>query len=120
MNFIDWGLAWFEEARAESLVEDVEVTLPGFTGVILPATVTSSSTNTDNNRVKLQAHYFHFIFVTASLVATKIPINRGLIIRRTSEPLKVYELAWEGKAMFYYNDPNKLAIVLQCVERVAC
>jgi hypothetical protein len=120
MSLLDWGINWLETVREEHLVEDVEVTLPGMKGVVLPATVKSSTTTSYQGRVKIQTTYFHFIFVTQSLVESGIPIDRGLQIRRQSEPQKVYELAYEGKAMFEYNDPNKKAIILYCVEKPIC
>lgn len=118
LSLISWGINWLEAQRAAHLVENVTVGTGPVKGTVLPCTVLTPNTNTDQNRVKVQATFINFIFVTQSIKDTGFHLDRGFWIKRESYPDKRYELAFgKDKALFYYNDPDEKAIVLCCVER---
>ena len=108
-NLLKVGAEWKQQLRHEHSTE--EVTLGG---VSLRATFSGHNAYTEQGGDKVDVKYFHFIFRTKDIVDNSIDLVRGLKILYNSD---VYELAFDRRIMYYYDDPFKLDIVLQTVKK---
>ncbi len=111
-NFISNGLAWFQEQRQTHCTEEVFIGYVRETASALQATISSDDGQSTQNQVSLQKQIFHFIVRRTDLINRNIKLHRGVKIWRGDE---TYELSYESKDIFEYNDPNRLDVVLKAV-----
>lgn len=111
-NFISTGLAWFQEQRQTHCTEEVFIGYVRETASALQATISSDDGQSTQNQVTLQKQIFHFIVRRTDLINRNIKLHRGVKIWRGDE---TYELSYESKDIFEYNDPNRLDVVLKAV-----
>ena len=111
-NFISNGLAWFQEQRQTHCTEEVFIGYVRETASALQATISSDDGQSTQNQVTLQKQIFHFIVRRTDLINRNIKLHRGVKIWRGDE---TYELSYESKDIFEYNDPNRLDVVLKAV-----
>ncbi len=111
-NFISTGLAWFQEQRQAHCTEEVFIGYVRETASALQATISSDDGQSTQNQVTLQKQIFHFIVRRTDLINRNIKLHRGVKIWRGDE---TYELSYESKDIFEYNDPNRLDVVLKAV-----
>lgn len=112
MNFINDGLAWFQEQRQTHCTIEVSIGLTVETAVAMQATKVSDDGQSTQNRVTIQKQIFHFVVRRSDLINANIKLQRGLKIWEGTD---VYELAYESKDIYEYNDPARLDIVLKTV-----
>ena len=111
-NFISNGLAWFQEQRQTHCTEEVFIGYVRETASALQATISSDDGQSTQNQVSLQKQIFHFIVRRTDLINRNIKLHRGVKIWRGDE---TYELSYESKDIFEYNDPERLDVVLKAV-----
>ena len=111
-NFISTGLAWFQEQRQTHCTEEVFIGYVRETASALQATISSDDGQSTQNQVSLQKQIFHFIVRRTDLINRNIKLHRGVKIWRGDE---TYELSYESKDIFEYNDPERLDVVLKAV-----
>ena len=111
-NFISNGLAWFQEQRQTHCTEEVFIGYVRETASALQATISSDDGQSTQNQVTLQKQIFHFIVRRTDLINRNIKLHRGVKIWRGDE---TYELSYESKDIFEYNDPERLDVVLKAV-----
>ena len=111
-NFISNGLAWFQEQRQTHCTEEVFIGYVRETASALQATISSDDGQSTQNQVTLQKQVFHFIVRRTDLINRNIKLHRGVKIWRGDE---TYELSYESKDIFEYNDPERLDVVLKAV-----
>ena len=111
-NFISTGLAWFHEHRQAHCTEEVFIGYVRETASALQATISSDDGQSTQNQVTLQKQIFHFIVRRTDLINRNIKLHRGVKIWRDDE---TYELSYESKDIFEYNDPERLDVVLKAV-----
>ncbi len=111
-NFISTGLAWFQEQRQTHCTEEVFIGYVRETASALQATISSDDGQSTQNQVTLQKQVFHFIVRRTDLINRNIKLHRGVKIWRGDE---TYELSYESKDIFEYNDPERLDVVLKAV-----
>ena len=111
-NFISNGLAWFQEQRQTHCTEEVFIGYVRETASALQATISSDDGQSTQNQVTLQKQIFHFIVRRNDLINRNIKLHRGVKIWRGDE---TYELSYESKDIFEYNDPERLDVVLKAV-----
>ena len=111
-NFISTGLTWFQEQRQTHCTEEVFIGYVRETASALQATISSDDGQSTQNQVSLQKQIFHFIVRRTDLINRNIKLHRGVKIWRGDE---TYELSYESKDIFEYNDPERLDVVLKAV-----
>lgn len=111
-SFIDKGLTWFQKERQLHCTEDVLIGTTLGTAIPLKATKTSDDGQSTQNHLTLQKQIFHFVVRRSDLVANNIKLHRGIKIWHDDDQ---YELSYESKDIYEYNDPLKLDIVLKAV-----
>ena len=111
-NFISNGLAWFQEQRQTHCTEEVFIGYVRETASALQATISSDDGQSTQNQVTLQKQIFHFIVRRTDLINRNIKLHRGVKIWRGDE---TYELSYESKDIFEYNDPERLDVVLKAI-----
>ena len=112
MNFISNGLTWFQTQRQLHCTEDILVGFTRLDAVAIKATATSDDAQSTQNHLTLQKQIFHFVVRRSDLVDNSIKLQRGLKIWYKFDE---YELTYESKDMYEYNDPSRLDIVLKAV-----
>lgn len=76
------------------------------------ATVTSDNAESTQNRLTVQKQIFHFVVRRYDLAQANITLHRGLKIWYLYD---TYELVYEGKDIYEYNDPDRNDIILKAV-----
>jgi len=104
------GVQWLSATRITHLTQDVVIRRPGTTGVTLKATVPSCQADTIQQGVKIQTQYFDFMFLRQDLLDNDIPLERGIEIVWND---KIFQIAFDKRLLWYYNDPFHLDIVIQ-------
>jgi len=112
MSFISKGLTWFQEQRQTHCTEDILIGYVKASAVALKATKTSDDGQSTQNHLTLQKQIFHFVVRRSDLIDNNIKIHRGLKIWHNDDE---YELSYESKDIYEYNDPLKLDVVLKTV-----
>ena len=112
MSFISNGLAWFQTQRQLHCTEDILIGFTRLDAVTIKATATSDDAQSTQNHLTLQKQIFHFVVRRSDLVDNSIKLQRGLKIWYKFDE---YELTYESKDMYEYNDPSRLDIVLKTV-----
>lgn len=111
-NFIAEGLTWFQQQRQLHCTDDILIGLTIDTAVTIKATVVADDADSTQNRMVLQGQKFHFVVRRSDLVANNIKLQRGLRIWHSDD---MYELAYDQKDVYEYNDPQKNDVVLKTV-----
>ena len=111
-NFISQGLSWFQQQRESHCTHEILIGYSVATAAPINATVTSDDGQSTQNRVTLQKQIFHFVVRRCDLERHNIKLHRGLKIWYLND---VYELSYESKDIYEYNDPDRLDIVLKTV-----
>lgn len=112
MSFISKGLTWFQEQRQAHCTEDILIGYIKADAVALKATKTSDDGQSTQNHLTLQKQIFHFVVRRSDLIDNNIKLHRGLRIWHEDDE---YELSYESKDLYEYNDPLKLDVVLKTV-----
>ena len=112
MSFISKGLTWFQEQRQTHCTEDILIGYVKASAVALKATKTSDDGQSTQNHLTLQKQIFHFVVRRSDLIDNNIKLHRGLKIWHEDDE---YELSYESKDLYEYNDPLKLDVVLKTV-----
>lgn len=112
MNFIQDGLAWFQNQRHEHTTQEVLVGLTEESAVPLKATVAGSSSQSSMDQVALEGKHFRFVFRRCDLYNANVKIQRGLKIWYKNNEFNV---AFDKKMTDDYNDPMLLDITLRAV-----
>jgi len=112
MSFISKGLTWFQEQRQTHCTEDILIGYVKANAVALKATKTADDGQSTQNQLTLQKQIFHFVVRRSDLIDNNIKIHRGLKIWHNDDE---YELSYESKDIYEYNDPLKLDVVLKTV-----
>lgn len=112
MSFISKGLTWFQEQRQAHCTEDILIGYVKADAVALKATKTSDDGQSTQNHLTLQKQIFHFVVRRSDLIDNNIKLHRGLRIWHEDDE---YELSYESKDLYEYNDPLKLDVVLKTV-----
>ena len=112
MSFISKGLTWFQEQRQAHCTEDILIGYVKSDAVALKATKTSDDGQSTQNHLTLQKQIFHFVVRRSDLIDNNIKLHRGLRIWHEDDE---YELSYESKDLYEYNDPLKLDVVLKTV-----
>ena len=111
-NFISNGLTWFQTQRQLHCTEDILIGFTRLGAVEIKATVTSDDAQSTQNHLTLQKQIFHFVVRRSDLVANSIKLQRGLKIWYKFDE---YELTYESKDMYEYNDTSRLDIILKAI-----
>lgn len=111
-NFISDGLSWFQEQRQLHCTHEIQIGFTKATAAPINATVTSDDGQSTQNRLTLQKQIFHFVVRRCDLERHNIKLQRGLKVWYLNDE---YELAYESKDVYEYNDPDRLDIVLKTV-----
>lgn len=111
-NFISDGLSWFQEQRETHCAQEILIGFTRETAAPINATVTSDDALSTQNRVTLQKQHFRFVVRRCDLERYDIKLHRGLKIWYLQD---VYELAYDPKDLYEYNDPNRLDVILKAV-----
>lgn len=111
-NFISDGLSWFQEQRQLHCTHEIQIGFTKGTAAPINATVTSDDGQSTQNRLTLQKQIFHFVVRRCDLERHSIKLQRGLKVWYLNDE---YELAYESKDVYEYNDPDRLDIVLKTV-----
>ena len=112
MSFISKGLTWFQEQRQTHCTEDILIGYVKASAVALKATKTSDDGQSTQNHLTLQKQIFHFVVRRSDLTDNNIKLHRGSKIWHEDDE---YELSYESKDLYEYNDPLKLDVVLKTV-----
>lgn len=112
MGFISKGLTWFQEQRQTHCTEDILIGYVKAEAAALKATKTSDDGQSTQNHLTLQKQIFHFVVRRSDLIDNNIKLHRGLKIWHEDDE---YELSYESKDLYEYNDPLKLDVVLKTV-----
>lgn len=112
MSFISKGLTWFQKQRQTHCTEDILIGYVKASAVALKATKTSDDGQSTQNHLTLQKQIFHFVVRRSDLIDNNIKLHRGLKIWHEDDE---YELSYESKDLYEYNDPLKLDVVLKTV-----
>lgn len=111
-DFITDGLSWFQEQRELHTTQEILIGFTKATAAAINATVTSDDAQSTQNRLTLQKQIFHFVVRRCDLERYSVKLQRGLKIWYLDDE---YELAYESKDLYEYNDPNRNDIVLKTV-----
>ena len=106
------GLSWFQEQRQLHCTHEILIGFAKATAAPINATVTSDDGQSTQNRLTLQKQMFHFVVRRCDLERYNVKIQRGLKVWYLDDE---YELAYESKDLYEYNDPDRLDIVLKAV-----
>ena len=112
-DYLQWGLNFLQETRHQHMTQEVLIGFSEEEAVPLQATLSETDTLSITRQVGLHSQYFDFIFRKSDLVEEGIEIQRGLRIWYND---LVYEIAFQGRLLFYYNDPMELDVVIQTVK----
>jgi len=111
-NFMQQGLTWFQTQRQLHCTEDILIGFTKLTAQTIKATASSDDAQSTQNHVTIQKQIFHFVVRRSDLVSKSIKLQRGLKIWYKHDE---YELTYESKDMYEYNDPTRLDIILKAV-----
>jgi len=112
-DMLQWGLNHLQTTRHNHMTQEVMIGFIKEEAVPLQATKSASKAQSTQNRVGLNTHHFDFMFRRSDLIANDIQIQRGL---RIWDESNTYEIAFQGKLLWYYNDPAQLDVVIQTVK----
>jgi hypothetical protein len=113
-EMLEWGLEWVQQTRHTTMTRLVSIGYTKETAVELAATLSESDSQSVSQRVGTHMQYFDFIFRKQDLVDNELNIQRGLKIWDGTD---VFEIGFQGKLMFYYNDPHQNDVVIQTVKK---
>lgn len=112
MDFISEGLSWFQDMRHTCCTQEILIGLTLATAKPIQATPSSDDASTTHNRLSLQKINFNFVVRRVDLESNEIKLQRGLKIWYRDDE---YELSYDAKDIYEYNDTNRLDIVLKTV-----
>lgn len=112
MDMLSDGLSWFQEMRHTTCSQEIQIGFTLATASPISATVSSDDSSTTQNRVTLQKQIFHFVVRRCDLERYNIKLQRGLKIWYKDD---TYELSYDAKDVYEYNDPNRLDLILKAV-----
>lgn len=110
MDILALGSAFL---TANKPTQPIKIKYPDRPEYACVATLTETKVNT-SDKLKLQSQYINFL-VTKNLLP--YPANRGMLIIWQN---KVYEVIFEGIAMWSFNDQFQNEILLRTVYKHAC
>lgn len=111
-DMISKGLTWFQNMRQLHCSQEILIGFDVGTATPIRATVSSDEATSTQNRITLQKVTFHFVVRRIDLEENSIKLHRGLKIWYKGD---TYEVAFEHKDIYEYNDPNRLDIILKTV-----
>ena len=111
-NMMSKGLLWFQQQREAHCTHEILIGFTKNTAAPINATVSSDDAVSTQNRVILQKQIFHFVVRRCDLERYDIKLQRGLKIWYLDDE---YELAYESKDVYEYNDPDRNDLVLKAV-----
>jgi hypothetical protein len=112
MSFLSNGLNWLQDVRHTHCTETIRLGLSYDGSKELAATISQDEANSTQDRVTLQKQVFHFIVRRSDLINSGVKLQRGVKIWYNSN---VFELAYEGRKLFEYNDPMRNDLILRAV-----
>lgn len=111
-NFISDGLSWFQTMREAHCTQEILIGFTKATAAAINATPSSDDAQSTQNRVTVQKQIFHFVVRRSDLERFDVKLQRGLKVWYRDD---TYELAYEAKDMYEYNDPDRNDVVLKTV-----
>lgn len=111
-NFMSNGLSWFQTMREAHCTQEILIGSSKNTAAPINATPSSDDGQSTQNRVNLQKQIFHFVVRRSDLERYDVKLRRGLKIWYKDD---TYELTYEAKDMYEYNDPDRNDVVLKAV-----
>jgi hypothetical protein len=112
-DFIASAAKWISDYREKIASQQVRLKWPGNTvGILIQATVSGTLPESNADGVKLHTQYTHFVVKYATLTSSGVVIDRGLTIEWDGN---LFELAYEKRAMWEWNDPHHIDIILKTI-----
>ena len=112
MNMMSKGLSWFQKQREAHCTHEILIGFIKNTAAAINATVSSDDGTSTQNRLTLQAQMFHFVVRRCDLESYDVKLQRGLKIWYLDDE---YELSYESKDLYEYNDPDRNDLILKAV-----
>lgn len=112
-DFIARAAAWVSSYREKHASQDVVLKWPANqVGVPVKATVSGTLPESNADGVRLHTQYTHFVVKYQTLITFGVMLDRGLVVEWGG---KVFELAYEKRAMWEWNDPHHVDVILKTV-----
>jgi hypothetical protein len=114
---LNWGLDWIQTQRKTHMAVKGFLKTPDGPEFEIWATPCITQGEVVRDKVTVQIQHFKFIFNYAELLATKIPIQRGIIfITDTGK----YELILDRQNTFEFDDELEKGIILSFAKDKSC